>query len=158
MVDISGIGQNLGLDASLAAGAAAAAGVANKQKAVRKRPLASDKGLGLEDIPDDIPAVPVETAEAEKVPESTQAAESAPALEEVAATDFDEEENNATLAKIDYELASVQVLLKKVLFKKIALADKKHDDKDLQHRLLVGVAEHCKDAYAKLKEVRTLLG
>ena len=149
MVDISGIGQNLGLsDAAKTAGTAA--GVANAPKTVRKRPLASDKGLGLEDIPDDIPSVPVEAAEVEDT--------SAPAAaENVAGTDFDDAENDAALARIDYELASVQVLLKKVLFKKVALADEKHSDRTLQHRLLVNVAEHCKDAYTKLKEVRNLL-
>jgi hypothetical protein len=159
MVDISGIGQSLGLDATVAAGAAAAAGVTNKEKKVRKRPALDDKGLGLEDIPDDIPAVPVENAEVAETAEteSTETVEAADNTEaaEKTATVYDDEENTAALAKIDYELASLQVMLKKVISKKIAMADKHNV---LKHKLLVSVFEDCKNAYQKIKEVRDLLG
>ena len=158
MVDISGISQSLGLDTTAAAGAMAAAGVTNKEKKVRKRPALDDKGLGLEDIPDDIPAVPVESAEAEETAvEDTEAAAPAENTEAAEKTDavYDEEENTAALAKIDYELASLQVMLKKVISKKIAMADKHNV---LKHKLLVSVFEDCKNAYQKIKEVRDLLG
>jgi hypothetical protein len=157
MVDISGISQSLGLDATVAAGAAVAAGVTNKEKKVRKRPALDDKGLGLEDIPDDIPAVPVENAEAEEPAAESAEVEAAADAEAAEKTEavYDEEENTATLAKIDYELASLQVMLKKVITKKIAMADKHNV---LKHKLLVSVFEDCKNAYKKIKEVRDLLG
>jgi hypothetical protein len=159
MVDISGIGQSLGLDATAAAGAVAAAGVVNKEKKVRKRPALDDKGLGLEDIPDDIPAVPVENAEVAETAEteSTETVEAADNTEAAEKTNavYDDEENTAALAKIDYELASLQVMLKKVISKKIAMADKHNV---LKHKLLVSVFEDCKNAYQKIKEVRDLLG
>lgn len=159
MVDISGISQSLGLDTTAAAGAMAAAGVTNKEKKVRKRPALDDKGLGLEDIPDDIPAVPVESAETEE-PAAAEDAEAAAPVEDAEAAEktdavYDEEENTAALAKIDYELASLQVMLKKVISKKIAMADKHNV---LKHKLLVSVFEDCKNAYQKIKEVRDLLG
>ncbi|MDR2430944.1 MAG: hypothetical protein LBD99_01625 [Candidatus Margulisbacteria bacterium] len=145
MVDISSIGKNLNLDAISAAGAAQSAGVSEKKKLIRRRPV--DKGLGLEDIPEEAPYVPVQDAAVHEEEPATAEEEAAPV--------YSEEENTQMLAKIDYELAALQALIKKVLSKKIALADKNDDSR---HRLLASAFEDCKSAYVKVREVRDFLG
>jgi len=156
MVDIGNIGKSLNLDNISAAGAAQSAGVFEKKKMLRKRP--AERGLGLEDIPEQTPYVPVQDAAVHEdedilslddvtLDETDEAAEAAPV--------YSEEENTQMLARIDYELAALQATIKKVLSKKIALADK---NDTARHRLLVSAFEDCKNAYAKIREVRDYLG
>ncbi|MDR1998017.1 MAG: hypothetical protein LBQ83_06815 [Candidatus Margulisbacteria bacterium] len=153
MVDISSIGKNLNLDSITTAGAAQSAGAAEaaeKKKLMRRRPL-EGKGLGLEDIPEESPYVPVQDASVLEEEPAAGAVEDSPETEEV----YSEEENTEMLAKIDYELATLQALLKKVLSKKIALAAQ---NEDARHKLLISAFEDCKNAYVKVREVREFLG
>jgi hypothetical protein len=134
MVDLSSIGKNLHTDALNAA----AASQANEDiKKAQKKPVNFNKGLGLQDIPEKAPYVNVSDVE-----DITDA-------EEVTSTEYIEGEE--ILDKVDNELKDVQEFLKKVIAKKIKLADK-HDDK--KHELLVSAFNDCKKAYAKLQEVR----
>ena len=152
MVDISNIGKNLNLDATVAAGAAQAAGASNKGKLIRKRPVAEGKGLGLEDIPEQSSYVPVQDVAVED-------AEEAGETEETIDTEaiYNEEENTQMLAKIDYELASLQALIKKALAKKIAVAAGTQDT-EKQYKYLASAFEDCKSAYTKVRAVRDYLG
>ena len=148
MVDISNIGKSLNLDPVAAAGAAQAVG-ASKGKLVRKRPAVEGKGLGLEDIPEQSSYVQVQDADVEDIDEA----------EEVIETEavFNEEENTQMLAKIDYELASLQALIKKALAKKIMVAAKT-EDTEKQYKYLASAFEDCKNAYSKVRAVRDYLG
>jgi len=152
MVDISNIGKSLNLDPVAAAGAAQTAGVSNKGKLMRKRPVAESRGLGLEDIPEQSPYVPVQDAEIEDVENVDEA-------DEIIETEaiYNEEENTQMLAKIDYELASLQALIKKALAKKISVAANTQDA-EKQYKYLASAFEDCKSAYTKVRAVRDYLG
>ena len=149
MVDISNIGKNLNLDSIVSAGAAQSAGAAERKKMLRRRPV-EGTGLGLEDIPEQTPYMPVQDANVQEDELSVEkTAEEAPT-----APVYNEDENTQMLAKIDYELATLQAMIKKVISKKIALADKNEESR---HRLLVSAFEDCKNAYTKVREVRDYL-
>jgi hypothetical protein len=146
MVDLSNIGKSLNADPLIAAGAAQSAGTVQKPKPVRK--TSPSRGLGLEDIPEESPYVPVEDASVHEPTSAKETAASAPA-EEIAP-----EAAASTLQQIDAELAETQAMLKQLIGEKIKLADK-HEDR--RHELLISAYTDCKNAYQKIKAARDAL-
>jgi hypothetical protein len=139
MVDLSGIGRNLNADPIVAAQAAQAAGKTNKTE--QKRRVRSDRGLGLEDIPEGSAYVPINAEPA------AQTAEEAP-------VEQTEDAGQEALQELDYELVALQALIKKVIARKLALADE-HDER--KHDLLISAFNDCKNAYLKIEAVRQTL-
>ena len=140
MVDLSGIGRNLSADPLIAAQAAQAAGRSNKTE--QKSRVRPDRGLGLEDIPEDSPYISITE---ENVLEEPQAEEG------LEATQQTEQAGLEALQELDYELVALQALIKKVIARKIALADK-HEDR--RQDLLLSAFNDCKNAYQKVEAVR----
>jgi hypothetical protein len=142
MVDLSGIGRNLNTDPLAAAQAAQAAGRNNKTE--QKAKVRPSRGLGLADIPEEAPYIPVSN---DPVLEELQ-------TETVGETDQAEEAGLQALQELDYELVALQALIKKAIARKIELADK-HDDR--KHELLTSAFNDCKNAYQKIEAVRRTL-
>jgi hypothetical protein len=148
MVDLSNIGKSLNADPLIAAGAAQSSGVGSLQKKKPVRKANPSRGLGLEDIPDESPYVPVEDAsvhEAEAVEEMSAQSSVQEIAPEAAAS---------TLQQIDAELAETQAMLKQLIGEKIKLADK---SEDRRHELLISAYADCKNAYQKIKAARDAL-
>jgi hypothetical protein len=146
MVDLSNIGRTLNADPLIAAGAAQAAGNVQNKKPVRK--TSPSRGLGLEDIPEESPYVPVEDASVhEEAPVEEMAAEES--VKEIAP-----EAASSTLQQIDAELAETQAMLKQLIGEKIKLADKNEEHR---HDLLISAYADCKNAYQKIKAARDAL-
>lgn len=142
MVDLSGIGRNLNTDPLIAAQTAQAAGKANKtEKKQRVRP---GRGLGLEDIPEETPYVPVTNEQPVAEPQEQTD------VEDVDDTDA----GMQALQELDYELVALQALIKKAIARKMELADM-HEDR--RHELLVSAFNDCKNAYQKIETVRRTL-
>ena len=139
MVDLSGIGRNLSADPLIAAQAAQAAGKSNKTE--KKPRVRADRGLGLEDIPEDSPYISISE---ENVIDEAQA-------EGIEETEQTEQAGLDALQELDYELVALQALIKKAIARKIALADK-HEDR--RQDLLISAFNDCKNAYQKIELVR----
>lgn len=152
MVDLSSISRNLPTDPLIGAGAAQSAGKAKDIKRIKGNIIRANKGLGLEDIPEESAYVNVDEIDnEEEIDEVTSAEDVDEAQEAQAVEDLGGE---TTLANIDYELAKLQALMRKVVSRKIQLADK-HEDR--KHELLVSAFNDCKNAYVKIREVRNSL-
>lgn len=148
MVDLSGIGRGLNTDPIVSAQAAQSVG--KSSKAEPKARARAGRGLGLADIPEETPYVPVSNETMlEDIPEAmVEQTEQAEQPEQV------EEAGLQALQELDYELVALQALIKKAIARKIELADK-HDER--KHDLLISAFNDCKNAYQKIEAVRRTL-
>lgn len=137
MIDVPKVTQ--GVDSMAAAGAAQESEDIKKEQKKAAKVAETDKGLGLEDIPETSAPDIEHAAEAEEVEETAE-------VEEAEAAD--------TLEQIDQELEKLQGEIKDVIARKVKLADK-HDEK--KHELLVSAFKDLKQAYVKIHDIREMI-